>query len=139
MESAVSCRSIHTGPRQWQRPGPIVTVRNVVAANLCFHSCLSFCLQGVADTPRQTPPGQTPPGQMPPRQTPPGQTLPWADTPQADTCLGRHPTGRHTPLGRHLPDQCMLGYDSHCSRRYTSYWNAFLFPIVLALSCSHTV
>ena len=125
MESAVSCRSIHTGPRQWQRPGPIVTVRNVVAANLCFHSCLSFCLQGVADTPRQTPPGQTPPGQMPPRQTPPGQTLPWADTPRqtpawadtpqadtpplADTSLtsacwdmiataadGTHPTGMHS-------------------------------------------
>ena len=32
---------------------------------------------------------------------------------------GRHPLGRH-PLGRHPPQ------DGHCSRRYASYWNAFL-------------
>ena len=40
------------------------------------------------------PPGQTPPGQTPP---PPGK-----HPPRADTTLGRHPLGRHTPLGRHL-------------------------------------
>ena len=39
---------------------------------------------------------------------PPGQTPPWADTPQADT----------------LPS------DGHCSGRYASYWNAFLFFFV---------
>ena len=50
----------------------------------------------------------------------------WTDTPLgrhplwADTLLGRHPQGRHYP-GRHpLPD-------GHCSGRYATYWNAFLF------------
>ena len=59
----------------------------------------------------------------------------------------RHPLGKHSPQGRHPPSrqtppaQGMLGYtlplpsacwdthppDGHCSGRYTSYWNAFLF------------
>ena len=46
---------------------------------------------------------------------------------------GRHPTGRqpsgqilpqaYTPLGRHPTP------DGHCSGRYASYWNAFLFSL----------
>ena len=41
--------------------------------------------------------------------------------------LGRHPSlGRH-PLGTSLPPPS----DSHCSRRYKSYWNAFLLEIKL--------
>ena len=58
---------------------------------------------------------------------------------------GRHPPARH-PLDRYPPTQCMLGYtplpsacwdtppppDSHCSRRYASYWNAFLFNCKVA-------
>ena len=42
---------------------PIFTVRNVVAARLCFHRRLWFCSQGgcVADTPLGRPPLQTPP------------------------------------------------------------------------------
>ena len=35
------------------------------------------------------------------------------------------PPGRHTPLGRHPPN-------GHCSGRYASYWNAFLFSITPA-------
>ena len=62
-------------------------------------------------TPRQT----THPGQTPPRQTPPP---------------GRHPLTRHTPqpdthLDRHSP----APQDGHCSGRYASYWNAFLFGL----------
>ena len=87
----------------------IITVRNVIAARLCFHRHLSFCSQGgggcVADTPNQT---------LPPGHTPQADT-PWTDTPRADTPLA----------------QCMLGYPpptgGHCSGRYASYWNAFLF------------
>ena len=51
-------------------------------------------------------------GVHPPRQTP---------HPQADTPLSRHPLGQ-TPPGRHPPPS-----DDHCSGRYASYWNAFLF------------
>ena len=77
-------------------------------------------------------------GKHPPRQTPPGQTFPVADIP-----LGRQPTGQ-TLSGQTPPAQCMLGHThllpsacwdtppapgSHCSRRYVSYWNAFLFVV----------
>ena len=101
----------------------------------------------VADTPGQTPPwadttqADTPPGRHLQEDTPP-----WEDTP-----LGRHsPPGKHPPgqtppgpvhagihtspaqcmLGYTPPAQCLLGYDGHCSGRYASYWNAFLFTIV---------
>ena len=62
----------------------------------------------------QTPPRQTPsPGQTPPGHTPsPGQTPPQADT----ASLGQTP-----PLGKLPPG------DGHCSGRYASYWNPFLF------------
>ena len=78
----------------------------VVAERLCFHRCLS--VHGG----RCKPPGRHPPG-------------------QADTTLGRHPLprpdtpwpGRHPPpLARHPPLT-----DGHCSGRYASYWNAFLY------------
>ena len=62
------------------------------------------------------PPGQTPPGKTPPRQTPPpGRHPPGQTPPQADT------SPRQTPPGQTPPG------DDHCSGRYTSYWNAFLF------------
>ena len=58
----------------------------------------------------QTPPGEIsiPPGQTPNptgQTPPPGQTPPWADI----------PLGTPAPRG------------GHCSGRYASYWNAFLF------------
>ena len=63
--------------------------------NIFTPVCQSFCSQGVSASGLggvcQTPPRQTPPH---PGQIPPGQTPPWADT----------------PLGRHPPARCMLGY-----------------------------
>ena len=54
------------------------------------------------------------------------------DTPPWQTPPGRHPPGRHTPLGRHPPWKHTSPPGStppngHCSGRYASYWNAFLF------------
>ena len=87
---------------------PVITVRNVFAARLCFHRCLWFCPQGcvcVANTQEDT--GQTPPGQTPswpatPRQTPPGQTPSCSvhagiHPPLVATAAdGMHPTGMHS-------------------------------------------
>ena len=43
---------------------------------------------------------------------------------------GRHsPPGRHKPLGRRPPPR-----DGHCSRRYASYWNAFLLKYFFSSS-----
>ena len=49
-------------------------------------------------------------------------TSPWADTGPGQTpSLGRHsPLEAHPPGSTHLPG-------GHYSRRYASYWNAFLF------------
>ena len=47
-------------------------------------------------------------------QTSPRQTTPWTDT---------------HPLGRQPPGQTPAA-DGHCTGRYASYWNAFLFSIV---------
>ena len=65
----------------------------------------------------------------PKADTPP----PWADTPP-----GRHPPwlNTHTHTHTHLADTPgqtpPAPRDGHCSRRYTSYWNAFLiFPIMV--------
>ena len=99
-----------------ERSAYIFTVRNVVAAMLCFHRRLWFCSQDVCvRVCGRHPPGQTPslgkqallgwrpPGKHPPgrphEQTPPGQTLPWADTPPRDGyCSGilLNPTGMHS-------------------------------------------
>ena len=62
--------------------------------------------------------------------------------PPAQTPLSRHHhTRATTPLGRHLPGQTAPLRDGHCSGRYASYLNAFLFctrmyctsPLKLAL------
>ena len=53
--------------------------------------------------------------------TPLGRYTPWQVHlhPQG----GTPPPGKvHLPLGRYSPP-----HDSHCSRRYASYWNAFFF------------
>ena len=46
-------------------------------------------------------------------------------TPRADTLPGQ----THIPLGRHPPPP-----GGHCSGRYASYWNAFLFYMRLSIS-----
>ena len=58
-------------------------------------------------------------GINPPRLTPPRHTH------NPHPTMGRPPSQTHTPLGRHLP-WADSPLDGHCSRRYTSYWNAFL-------------
>ena len=64
-----------------------------------------------------------------PLDRPPSWTEPpWADTTSPPT--GRHTPGRPSlgrqPLGRHPPPR-----DGYSSRRYASYWNAFLFQVFL--------
>ena len=76
----------------------LITVRNKVAARLCFYTCLSFCPLGGSvclsacwdtHTPwADTPLADSPPGRHPP---PPGR----ADSTAAD---GTHPTGMHSCL-----------------------------------------
>ena len=110
------------------------------------------------------PPGQTPQGQTPHGQTPPGGHLPLDRHPQADTPLEAHPQKhnpmeahppKHTPIEAHTPEAHLPWKhpfwkhtpleahpttpspppgDGHCSRRYASYWNAFLFYIVIVQS-----
>ena len=58
-------------------------------------------------------------GRHPPAQTPTWADIPQTDTPWLDTPLGRHPLPR----------------DSYCSRRYASYWNAFLFGKIFCRYC----
>ena len=78
-------------------------------------------------------------GRHPPGQTPPGQTPPWTDTPH-QTPTGQTPQGRHPPAdtpcpvhaGIHTPFPVHTWIhppDGHCSGRYASYWNAFLFVL----------
>ena len=51
----------------------------------------------------------------------PGQIPPWVDT---------HPGQTYIPLGRNSPPPP----GGHCSGRYASYWNAFLFYMRLSIS-----
>ena len=69
----------------------------------------------------------------------PGQTSPLGRHLSSRHPLGRHPLDRHPPLaGRHPPwantPPHPLGRppqrDGHCSERYASYWNAFLFFVI---------
>ena len=60
------------------------------------------------------------------RCTPPGRH-PLPGIPPPPPPLGRHPRGQTSLLGRHPPP------DGHCSKRYASYWNAFLFSLDLLL------
>ena len=80
------------------------------------------CLSACWDT---HPPGRyIPLGRYPPsRYTPSAQ----AGTP----CRQVHPPGRHTPRQVHPRRQLHPHHDGHCSRRYASYWNAYLYFIIL--------
>ena len=86
-----------------------------------FYPCLSFCPQGgIWQIPSlaENPPSRDPPGQRPPGPTPPGQTH----------SLDKHPLGRHPPTWADTrPPRQRPPSDGHCSGRYASYWNAFLF------------
>ena len=144
-----------TVPEQLDTCDTLVTVRNVVAARLCFHRCLSFCSQGRGMYPNMHP-GYTPWTDTPPsRPDPPRVDTPWADTLLPSACWDTPPrqtpscpvhAGIHTPPGQIvLPGQtapCPVHAgihtppwkdtppplpDSHCSGRSASYRNAFLF------------
>ena len=75
--------------------------------------------------------GEHPPGRHPPGKNP----HPWTDTLRPDTTPAQ---GRHPPPGRHP-----LGRYGNCSRRYASYWNAFLLRnllkrvgvVIIVLTC----
>ena len=104
-----------------QRLINIITVRKRSCGKVVFlhlsvghsvHRGVSASVHAGIQLPTDTPLGKQPAGKIPP-----------ADTPQADTPLGRHPRA-DTPPGRHP-----LPADSHCSGRYASYMNAFLFTI----------
>ena len=75
----------------------------------------------LADTlPRQTTHRQTPPADIHPDRHP-----------QADTHRRHPPRQTHTP-GRHPPPaDTPLPADGYCCGRYASYWNAFLFIVVV--------
>ena len=95
--------------------------------NVITNMCQEFCPwgAGVHHLGRQPPGRQTPIGQTPSqavRYPPP----PWADT---NPLAGRHPVGRQPP-GRQNPRADTPSQDGYCSRRYSSYWNAFLFVIL---------
>ena len=53
--------------------------------------------------------------------------------PYGQTTLGRQPLGRHPPPAD-IPRQTPPLPDGHCSGRYASYWNAFLFESVSRLN-----
>ena len=62
---------------------------------------------------------------------------PWADTPQqADTSTARYPLGSNpspwadTPWPHSPRADTPSQADGHCSGRYASYWNAFLFLLL---------
>ena len=103
------------------------------------HEAVYHSMQGGRHPPRQRPPpGQTPPGRLPLADTLIGQTHPARHTlgrhPLVDTPLGRHTSPRQTPRVNTSPGQT----PHHryygiwpTSRRYTSYWNDFLFCLYL--------
>ena len=90
-----------------------------------------------AHTPRSTP-GTTPSSPWkhthphPLEAHPPPRSTPARSTPPRSTHPPRSPRPKHTPQ-KHPPP------DGHCSGRYTSYWNTFLFIIVFRFaSLIHT-
>ena len=95
--------------------------------------CQEFCPQGGCVSQhalRQTPPVSTGRVVCIPActgaDTPLGRHPSWADTlPRQTPHPGRHPLGRHTPP------------DGHCSGRYASYWNAFLY--LVTNSCNNVL
>ena len=105
----------------WYLPSATVVAERIYM----FYRCLSVHDGGG----RCTPPRQTPSWAAPLGRHPLGRQPPPADPAWADTLPGQTPP-RQTPLpSRHsLPGQTPPPpRDGHCSGRYASYWNAFLF------------
>ena len=51
------------------------------------------------------------------------------------TLLGRHPPSADTPSWADPPPQQTPQVDGYCSRRYSSYWNAFLSTFRFVVNC----
>ena len=80
-----------------------------------------------------TPPGKHTLGSTHPQEAhthPQGSTPPLGSTTRKHTPLGKHPPGS-TPPEAPPRDAHLLPPEGHCSGRYASYWNAFLFKINL--------
>ena len=75
----------------------------------------------LALTPPADPCGQTPPPGYPPGKTTPLPSACWDTHPMPSACWDTHP----------LPSACWDTPSCHCSRRYASYWNAFLYTLLL--------
>ena len=96
-------------------------VKNPVHSGMCIPACIG------ADT---SPPPAGTPTEVHPQQV---QT-PWAGTPPGQV----HPLGRYTPwagtppcAGKPRQVQSPPRPDRHCSGRYASYWNDFLFFFII--------
>ena len=92
---------------------------------LCLYTCLS-ATHSVRRGCTILPQAETPGGRHRPGQLSPGQTRPPPEqTPPEQTPKDRPPWAEPSP-----PRQTPLSGDGHCSGRYASYWNAFLFNYV---------
>ena len=93
------------------------SVTKLRQGNIFTGVCQSFCSQGEGSASVHA--GKHPPGQTPP---PLGRHHPHPPPPEAESTT--HPEAGSTPPPRrnrkHTPE-------GHCSERYASYWNAFLF------------
>ena len=102
----------------WLLPPTMKLGQGYIFTGVCDSVNRGVCLSACWDTPRAgTPPEQTPPqSRHPPEQTPPGT---------------RHPPGTRPPPGPD-PALCSACWEIQSTRGwYASYWNAYLFIILL--------
>ena len=81
-----------------------------------------------------TPPAGTPPGRYTPRSPPPGTPPVGTPPPRQVRPSGRYTPDRYTPPGQvpHHPGSSACWEIRATSGRYASYWNAFLFKILVS-------
>ena len=98
---------------------------------------LPQCMLGYHPSGADTPPGSRhPPGSRPPgsRHPPGGQPLQEQTPPRTDTPQEQTPRREQTPPRSRHPSARY----GHCCGRYASYWNAFLFHMILCGLCCGT-
>ena len=95
-----------------------------------FYTCLSFCPRGGGGVSASVHAGTHPLWKQPPGSTTPSP----GRHPLGRPLLATHPTHGQTPPGQISPLGQTFSWadtpppaDGYCSRRYASYWNAFLF------------
>ena len=107
---AHSGKSVIRHCKQSLNTSRLITVRNIVAARLCFHRRLWFCSGGIYPSMHlgKHPSGQTPRADTP-RQTPPlGR-----QTPLGSACWDTHPLPSACWDGIHTPCQVHAGIHTH--------------------------